>query len=37
VKGARAKLLFKAGLRTPEAVAAADVNGWVLTVAWWLL
>jgi DNA polymerase theta len=26
VKGARAKLLYKAGLRTPEAVAAADVN-----------
>jgi DNA polymerase theta len=28
VKGARAKLLYKAGLRTPEAVAAADVNRW---------
>lgn len=26
VKGARAKLLYKAGLRTPEAVAASDIN-----------
>jgi DNA polymerase theta len=26
VKGARAKLLYKAGLRTPAVVAAADVN-----------
>jgi DNA polymerase theta len=26
VKGARARLLYKGGLRTPEAVAAADVE-----------
>lgn len=29
VKGARARLLYKAGLRTPEAVAGSDVNRWV--------
>jgi hypothetical protein len=29
VKGSRARLLYKAGLRTPEAVAAADVDRWV--------
>jgi DNA polymerase theta len=26
VKGARARLLYKAGIRTPEAVAATDLD-----------
>lgn len=32
VKGARARLLYKAGLRTPEAVAATDLDRWVRLV-----
>lgn len=37
VKGARARLLYKAGLRTPEAVAATDVDRWGVSATGCLL